>query len=79
MLVRRVGGRVRFEVEDDGPGFSPADLPRVFDKFVRGERSAGSSLGLGLSLVRRIAEAHGGSAFAENREPQGARVGFEVG
>ncbi len=67
-----------FSVEDRGPGFSGQDLSLVFEKFVRGEKSAGSSLGLGLSLVRRIAEAHGGRAWADNRSEGGARVAFSV-
>ena len=67
-----------FSVEDRGPGFSGQDLSLVFEKFVRGEKSAGSSLGLGLSLVRRIAEAHGGRAWADNRREGGARVAFSV-
>jgi signal transduction histidine kinase len=79
--VRLDGDQARMEVEDDGPGFSPDDLERVFDRFYRGERRAGAkhgSLGLGLSLVRRIARAHGGDAFAENREGGGARVGLTI-
>ena len=70
---------VRFVVEDAGPGIPEHVLPRVFDSFVRGERGGASSLGLGLALVRRIALAHGGRAFAENRHQGGARVGFSVG
>jgi two-component system OmpR family sensor kinase len=68
-------GVVRFSVEDAGPGLSGAG-DRVFHPFQRGETSDG--LGLGLALVRRIAEAHGGSGFAENRAEGGARVGFTV-
>ena len=68
-------GVVRFSVEDGGPGL-PGDGERAFHPFQRGETSDG--LGLGLALVRRIAEAHGGSAFAENRSEGGARVGFTV-
>jgi signal transduction histidine kinase len=68
-------GVVRFSVEDSGPGL-PEGGERVFHPFQRGEASDG--LGLGLALVRRIAEAHGGSAFAENRGEGGARVGFTV-
>lgn len=69
-----------FEVDDEGPGFAEADVRKVFDSFYRGERRAGSShssLGLGLALVRRIARAHGGRAWAENRA-DGARVSFEI-
>ncbi|HZW87937.1 MAG TPA: HAMP domain-containing sensor histidine kinase [Myxococcaceae bacterium] len=68
-------GVVRFSVEDAGPGL-PEDGGRAFHPFQRGETSDG--LGLGLALVRRIAEAHGGNAFAENRGEGGARVGFTV-
>jgi two-component system OmpR family sensor kinase len=74
--VARRGDRVRFEVEDKGSGFSEGDEARIFEPFYR--RSEQGSLGLGLSLVKRIAEAHGGRAFAENREGGGARVGVEL-
>lgn len=70
-----------FVVEDDGPGFSQTELDKVFASFYRGEHRAGAShgsLGLGLSLVRRIAEAHGGRAWAENREGGGAKVGIRI-
>jgi signal transduction histidine kinase len=68
-------GVVRFAVEDTGPGLAGAG-DRAFHPFQRGETSDG--LGLGLALVRRIAEAHGGTAFAEDRPEGGARVGFTV-
>ncbi len=72
---------VVFVVEDRGPGFSDAELKKVFDSFYRGDHRAGAahgSLGLGLSLVRRIAEAHGGRAWAENRQGGGAKVGIRI-
>lgn len=72
---------VVFVVEDRGPGFSEVELQKVFESFYRGDHRAGAShgsLGLGLSLVRRIAEAHGGRAWAENRDGGGARVGIRI-
>lgn len=84
----RPGGpsRVVFEVEDRGPGFAEeGEETRIFEPFFRRERVQGSesgaergSLGLGLALCKRIAEAHGGRAFAERREGGGARVGIEI-
>jgi two-component system OmpR family sensor kinase len=90
-VERRYGGSaangaassvVRIVVRDHGPGFPPDLLERAFEPFVRGEtsRSRGrGSTGLGLALVRRIAEAHGGRAFARNVEEAGRVTGAEVG
>ncbi|MBM4361196.1 MAG: HAMP domain-containing histidine kinase [Deltaproteobacteria bacterium] len=73
------GARLRYAVADRGPGFAPEHAARAFEPFERGGTSLHpSSLGLGLSLVRRIAEAHGGRAFAEAREGGGARVVLEL-
>jgi two-component system OmpR family sensor kinase len=78
LVIEQKKGEIILAVDDDGPGFTDGDLPKVFETFVRGERSAGSSLGLGLSLVQRIARAHGGRAWAENRPQGGARVAFSL-
>ena len=81
LVVSEHAADVRFSVLDEGPGLAPGDEDRVFDPFYRGERRAGASagsLGLGLSLVRRIAEAHGGRAWAEARPRGGACVSFVV-
>lgn len=66
-----------FTVEDRGPGFDPADLPQVFQRFYRA--AAARSLpgsGLGLAIVAAVAEDHGWTVFAENRTDGGARVGM---
>jgi two-component system, OmpR family, sensor kinase len=80
LSIRSRPGRLVVQAEDAGPGFPEAELPRVFEPFHRrGSASQdGRSLGLGLSLVRRIAVAHHGEAFARNREGGGAVVGFEL-
>ncbi|KOU60842.1 histidine kinase [Streptomyces sp. MMG1533] len=73
-------GAVRVEVLDRGPGIVDADLIRVFDRFYRAAdaRSLPGS-GLGLSIVREVALAHGGSPFAVRREGGGTVIGFTVG
>ncbi|MFH8223780.1 ATP-binding protein [Streptomyces sp. NPDC018057] len=73
-------GTVRVEVLDRGPGVAEADLLRVFDRFYRAAdaRSLPGS-GLGLSIVREVALAHGGAPFAYRREGGGAVIGFTVG
>jgi len=64
------------QVTDNGPGVSEGDLPHVFQRFYRAESSKSiSGSGLGLSIVKKIAEAHGAKAFARN-EPEG---GFSIG
>jgi signal transduction histidine kinase len=79
MQVGTRAGAVVFEVLDRGPGFAPGEETRVFDRFYRGENGgAHGSLGLGLALVRRIAEAHGGSARASNRPGGGACLTLEL-
>ncbi len=77
LRVLRRDGQLCFVAEDAGPGLPAAARERLFESFVRG--GTGGKLGLGLALVQRIAVAHGGGAFAEDREGGGARVGLWVG
>ncbi|MET4660250.1 two-component system sensor histidine kinase MprB [Streptomyces sp. PvP037] len=73
-------GTVRVEVRDRGPGIADDDLIRVFDRFYRAAdaRSLPGS-GLGLSIVREVALAHGGAPYAFRREGGGTVTGFTVG
>jgi two-component system OmpR family sensor kinase len=65
-------GQAVVVVADDGPGIPPDQRERIFDRFVRGAGDAAGSFGLGLSIVRAVAEQHGGSVRVEDAEP-GAR------
>ena len=68
---------IEVEVGDQGPGFPPDDLERVFEMFDRGTRDLGQKgYGLGLSICRAIVEAHGGRIWAVNRTGGGAIVRF---
>jgi signal transduction histidine kinase len=71
LTARVVDDRTEIEVADDGPGFDPAILPRAFEPLVTGSVAG---LGLGLALVRSIAERHEGSVVAENLDDGGAVV-----
>jgi signal transduction histidine kinase len=69
---------VRIEVTDRGPGIPPADLPHLFDRFYRGDRSRGRSSkiggsGLGLSIAYQLATLHGGTLSVQSEPGQGAR------
>jgi len=74
LVIEDAGELVRVFVDDAGPGIADEDRARVFEPFFH--KGAKGTLGLGLHLVRRIAEAHGGRAAAEARPEGGARVGF---
>jgi signal transduction histidine kinase len=77
LAAGRQNGAVRVEVADDGPGFAPADLPRVFDPLFRSDRAragATGGTGLGLAIARRLARAHGGDVEAANDPGGGARA-----
>lgn len=68
--LRRAGDDVWLDVEDNGPGLAPELRERAFERFVRGA-TTGEGCGLGLAIVREIAERHGGSAELLPAAPQG--------
>jgi signal transduction histidine kinase len=73
--ARERRGGVELHVLDEGKGFDSSFLPRAFDRFSRADAArSGRGAGVGLSIVRVIAEAHGGEARVRNRESRGADV-----
>jgi signal transduction histidine kinase len=79
LSAARDGDRVTLAVTDEGPGIAPADRERVFAPFQRGAARAATTpgLGLGLTLARRIAEAHGGTATVSD-VPRGCRIALSL-
>ncbi len=79
LRARKIEKGAQVEVLDSGPGFSQDELPRVFERFYRGESSrsrATGGAGLGLAIAYGIVDAHGGKIWAENQDGNGALVGF---
>ena len=77
IAARVDGADAVLSVADDGPGISPADQARIFERFWRADATRGTDgSGLGLAIVRQIVEAHGGSA-AVRSEPGGGTT-FEI-
>jgi len=73
-------GMVTVEVRDTGSGIAAGDLPRIFERFYRGDpaRSRDAGAGLGLAIARGIVEAHGGSIWAESAPGGGTSIRFTL-
>jgi signal transduction histidine kinase len=79
VVVRRNGSGAIVEVRDTGIGIAPEELPRIWERLYRGDESRSErGLGLGLSLVKAIVQAHGGQASIESTPGQGTRVELTV-
>lgn len=73
------GEDVRFWVQDTGVGIDPDDLPRVFERFYKADRTRSESgTGLGLAIARHIVEAHGGRIWVESVYGKGATFYFTL-
>lgn len=81
VLADRDGpGKVRFTVEDAGPGISPAALPHVFEPYYRapGADGAAPGTGLGLAVVKALVEAHGGRIDVASEVGRGTKISFTL-
>ena len=73
------GERVRIEVSDTGVGISPEEQPRIWDRLYRGDRSRSEKgLGLGLSLVQAVVQAHGGRVQVDSTPGEGSTFRIDL-
>lgn len=77
VTLRATQGGAVLEIEDDGPGIAVEHWPQIFDRFFRPDPQRGSGCGLGLSIVREIALAHGATVHLEERA-EGNGIRFVV-
>ena len=79
LRVKDVGDFVQIELEDNGRGIATKDLTNIFERFYRTDASRNSSKGgsgIGLSIVKKIIEEHGGKIWATSREGTGTTMYF---
>ncbi|MDD6304829.1 MAG: HAMP domain-containing sensor histidine kinase [Lachnospiraceae bacterium] len=79
MRIKDVGDFIQVEIEDNGRGIANKDLPYIFDRFYRADASRNSAAGgsgIGLSIVKKIIEDHGGKIWATSKENVGTVMYF---
>ena len=79
LSAQAVDGSVRFAVRDSGVGIAEEEVPRIFERFYRVDKSrTGSGTGLGLSIAKHIVEAHGGKIWVESVDGRGSAFYFTI-
>jgi two-component system sensor histidine kinase BaeS len=76
VAAHRAKGRIELSVSDNGPGIPPEDIPHIFERFWRAEKSrnrATGGSGLGLAIVKQLIEAHHGEVQVESQTGSGTR------
>ena len=84
VAITTSAGSVQIDVADNGPGIAPQDLPRIFERFYRVDRSRSRDMGgtgLGLSIVKHVAQVHGGQIDVDSTPGKGStfRLRLPVG
>jgi signal transduction histidine kinase len=81
IVIKDVGDFVQIEIADNGKGIATRDLPYVFDRFYRADTSRNSAAGgsgIGLSIVKKIIEDHGGKIWVTSKENEGTTMYFVI-
>ena len=81
LRVKDVGDFIQVEIEDNGKGIGAKELPNIFERFYRTDASRNSSTGgsgIGLSIVKKIIEEHGGKIWATSKEGTGTIMYFVI-
>ena len=79
--INDVGDFIQVEIEDNGRGINQRDMPYIFDRFYRADASRNSATGgsgIGLSIVKKIIEDHGGKIWATSKEGDGTTMFFVI-
>lgn len=79
--IKDVGDFIQVEIEDNGQGIAQKDLPYIFDRFYRADASRNSATGgsgIGLSIVKKIIEDHGGKIWTTSKEDSGTTMYFVI-
>jgi len=77
--TKRFADTVVIEISDTGTGIAKGDLPRIFERFYKADRSrAGQGTGMGLAIAKHIVEAHGGEIRTQSEEGKGSTFSFSL-
>lgn len=81
ICIKDMGNVVQVEIEDNGKGIASEDVPKIFERFYRTDASRNSARGgsgIGLSIVKKIIEDHGGKLWAASKEKKGTTIYFSL-